>query len=240
MKKQFAVFNLDGSIVRKNLLEIVTSEMISRGQLDIGPGTQLIDFFNRYHDSEKITEINKQSIEFMFKNLRKGIDTEVYDKIIELSTKHALADTYLYTRELLQSLKNNNFFLIAVSNSEMKLVGSIAKSLGFDAWIGKYSFVENKKKLDGKYDILKQTNVEVINNLIQKFGLETKASTAVGSTISDLEFLNLVETQIVFNPSQTLFKEARSKGWMVVLERKDMIYGLMKQGDEYEIGRAHV
>jgi hypothetical protein len=43
----------------------------------------------------------------------------------------------------------------------------------------------------------------------------------------------------VFNPNQALFKVAREKGWMIVIERKDMVYGMIKEGDQYVLKQVN-
>jgi phosphoserine phosphatase len=40
---------------------------------------------------------------------------------------------------------------------------------------------------------------------------------------SDLPIFDLVERAICFNPTSGLYKQAKKRGWEVVLERKDLI-----------------
>ena len=40
--------------------------------------------------------------------------------------------------------------------------------------------------------------------------------------------------------NQALFKAARERGWMIVIERKDMIYVLTKDGDHYTVSTTNV
>ncbi|MGH3106097.1 MAG: hypothetical protein ACRDM3_02750, partial [Rubrobacteraceae bacterium] len=48
----------------------------------------------------------------------------------------------------------------------------------------------------------------------------------MGDTLSDVGFLEMVETPIAFNPNRGLFEVARQWGWPIVVERKDVIYNL--------------
>jgi phosphoserine phosphatase len=76
--------------------------------------------------------------------------------------------------------------------------------------------------------------------MIHKFDLDTANSIAVGDTSSDIPMFEMVSQPICFNPNQALFKAARERGWMIVIERKDMIYGLTKDGDHYTVSTTNV
>jgi phosphoserine phosphatase len=62
---------------------------------------------------------------------------------------------------------------------------------------------------------------------------------AVGGTSSDIPLLKMVDQAIAFNPNQALFKAANENDWMVVVERKDVVYGLQKNGSTYELKQSN-
>lgn len=243
MKKQFAVFDIDGTISRTSLLQLMVKELVARGKLDIGPGKQIETLLHDYR--QRIGDDNfgaymTKAVDILFNALPDGLRVEEYNEIIDAVVKASLANTYVYTRELLQTLKRNNFFLIAISGSEVKAVSTLARSLGFDAWVGQVSYVEEGGKLKGRVQTLKQTKSQILESLIQKFDLERRGSTAVGDTSSDISILEMVDSPIVFNPNQALFKSAREKGWMIVLERKDMVYGMVQENGQYVLKQVNV
>ena len=127
----------------------------------------------------------------------------------------------------------------AISGSELRAVSTFSRALGFDAWVGEVSYVERDGILTGELNTLQQTKEKILESLITKFNLETRGSTAVGDTSTDVGVLRMVETPIVFNPNQSLFKVARENGWMVVVERKDMVYGMIKEGDSYVLKQVN-
>lgn len=236
MKKQFAVFDIDGTIARTSLLQQIVRVLVNRGKIGVGPAQEienlLHDFRQRITD-DNFGEYMKQAVDIMFANMPKGITIEEYDEIIDVVVKTSLAHTYVYTRQLIQSLKHNNYFLISISGSEMRAVATFSKALGFDAWVGQVNYVNDGKRLTGEVQSLGQPKDKILDAIINKFQLETKGSMAVGDTSTDVPILNKVENPIVFNPNQALFKEARDKGWMVVIERKNMVYGMVKENDKY-------
>lgn len=242
MRKQFAVFDIDGTISRTSLLQLMVRELVTRGKLDIGTGKQiemmLHDYRQRIGD-DNFGDYMKQAVDMMFKAMPDGLRIEDYNEITDAIVKMSLSNTYVYTRELLQTLKRNNFFLIAISGSEVKAVSTLARSLGFDAWVGEVNYVETNGKLNGQIKALTQSKAEILHTIIKKFDLNEKGSTAVGDTSSDISVLEMVDSPIVFNPNQALFKVAREKGWMIVLERKDMVYGMVQENGQYVLKQVN-
>lgn len=242
MKKQFAVFDIDGTISRTSLLQLMVRELVTRGKLDIGTGKQiemmLHDYRQRIGD-DNFGDYMKQAVDMMFKAMPDGLRIEDYNEITDAIVKMSLSNTYVYTRELLQTLKRNNFFLIAISGSEVKAVSTLARSLGFDAWVGEVNYIETNGKLNGQIKALTQSKAEILRTIIKKFDLNEKGSTAVGDTSSDISVLEMVDSPIVFNPNQALFKVAREKGWMIVLERKDMVYGMVQENGQYVLKQVN-
>lgn len=50
--------------------------------------------------------------------------------------------------------------------------------------------------------------------------------------------LSVTERPIAFNPNAALYDEAQKHGWKIVLERKNMIYEMDKNGEGYVVTNA--
>jgi HAD superfamily phosphoserine phosphatase-like hydrolase len=243
MKKQFAVFDIDGTIARTSLLQQVVRVLVNRGKIDISPAEQienLVHDFRQRTADDNFGEYMKRAVDIMFQSMPKGLTLEEYDEIIDVAVKTSLTHTYVYTRQLIQTLKHNNFFLISISGSELRAVSTFSKALGFDAWVGQVQYKNDGKRLTGEVQALGQPKDKILQTIIKKFDLDTKGSMAVGDTSSDVSLLQMVESPICFNPNQALFKVAREKGWMVVLERKDMVYGMTQENGQYVLKQVNV
>jgi len=242
-KKQYAVFDIDGVITRRSLLQLTVNELVARGKIDIGPGQNIelmLHNFRQRVSTENYGDYMRKITENLFASMPNGLRVEEYDAIVDIVVKKALADTYVYTRELIATLKRNNFFLIAISGAELKPVSTLSRALGFDAWVGEATFTPDESgKLSGGVQILTQSKAQILQAIVQKFGLQSSGSTAVGDTTSDIEVLAMVESPIVFNPNQELFKTAREKKWMVVLEQKDMVYGMVNENGQYVLKQVN-
>ena len=243
MKKQYAVFDIDGTIARTSLLQQMIRVLVSRGKLGVGPAqkieTMLHDFRQRIADDD-FGDYMKKAVDIMFESMPKGMTIEEYNEIIDVVVKTSLTHTYVYTRQLVQTLKRNNFFLIAISGSEKHIVGTFAQAMGFDAWVGQVEYLNDSKKLTGEVRPLGQPKDKILDAIIHKFQLENRGSMAVGDTSSDISLLEKVESPIVFNPNQALFTVAREKGWMIVIERKDMVYGMSQENGQYVLKTVNV
>ena len=237
MSKQYAVFDVDGTITRTGLFQLFVRELVARELLAPAAGREIELMLHAYHqraDEQKRAEYIHPIVERLLSSLQKSLNNQEYGEIVDAVTKSALQNTFVYTRELITTLKKNGFFLIALSEAETQLVAKLSSALGFNAWAGETTFTADKKgNFTGQSQNVAQTKVEILQAVVHKFGLEKRGSTAVGDMAADIAVLESVESPIVFNPSQELFKVAREKNWMIVIERKDMVYGLVKEGNTY-------
>ena len=243
MGKKFAVFDIDGTIARTSLLQQLVKVLVSHGKIDIGPAqqieTMLHDFRQRIADDD-FGSYMKKAVDIMFESMPNGITIEEYNEIIDIVVKMSLTHTYVYSLQLIQTLKHNNFFLISISGSEMRIVSTFSKALGFDAWVGQVQYLDDGNKLTGEVRTLGQPKDAILQTLVKKFDLDTEGSMAIGDTSSDITLLSMVDNPVVFNPNQSLFKVAKDKGWMTVIERKDMIYGLSFENGQYVLKQVNV
>ncbi len=242
-KRKFAVFDIDGTIARTSLLQQMVRVLVGYGRLDIGTAQNIESLL---HDSrQRIADDSfgsymKQAVDMMFTNMPKSMSLHDYDQIINAVVKNSISHTYVYTRQLIQTLQQKNYFLIAISGSELRAVSTYAKELGFDAWIGQVQYLDDGKKLTGEVRALGLPKDKILESLIRKFNLTNDGSLAVGDTSSDITILSMVDQPITFNPNQALFTHAREQGWMIVIERKDMVYGLVLENGNYVLKQVNV
>jgi HAD superfamily phosphoserine phosphatase-like hydrolase len=243
VKRQYAVFDIDGTIARTSLLQQLVRVLVNRGRLDIGAAEQIENLLHDYRQriaDDNFGEYMKKAVDIMFSSMPRGLTIEEYDEIINVVVNTSLSHTYVYTRQLIKTLKKSNFFLIAISGSELRAVSAFSRGLGFDAWVGQVQYMNDGHKLNGQIQALGQPKDKILQTLITKFDLNPNGSMAVGDTSSDISVLSMVENPICFNPNQALFKVAREKNWMVVIERKDMVYGMVQENGQYVLKQVNV
>ncbi|MDQ3094140.1 MAG: HAD-IB family phosphatase [bacterium] len=242
-KKPYAVFDIDGTIARNSLLQLIVRELANRGHVRLATAISIEKMLNDYRlriADDNFGSYMKRAVDMLFQDMPEGLRVEEYDAAVQTVVSESITNTYLYTTELIKSLQAKGYFMIAISGSEFRAVENFARLFNFDAWLGAVKYEIAGGKITGKSDVVPYKKNDILRGMIHKFDLETRGSLAVGDTSSDIPMLEMAEQPICFNPNQALFKEARERGWMVVVERKDMVYGLTKEGDAYKVTQTNV
>jgi HAD superfamily phosphoserine phosphatase-like hydrolase len=243
MARQFAVFDIDGTIVRTSLMQLLVKELVNRGQLD---GPKAGDIERILHDGRQRIDDSvfgsymKQAFDLMIQTAGSGLSLSDYTEAITAVANSLNSTSYVYTRQLIDTLKKNNFFLIAISGGEQRAVQAIASTLGFDACAAGVYYLDDGKILTGEVQKFEAKKDAVLQAIISKYDLNTNGSMAIGDTGNDTVMFNLVSQPIAFNPNQALFKIAREKNWMVVIERKDVVYGMQMENGQYVLKSVNV
>jgi HAD superfamily phosphoserine phosphatase-like hydrolase len=243
MARQFAVFDIDGTIVRTSLLQLTVKELVNRGRLD---GAVAGDIDRVIHDArQRIKDDDfgsymKQAVDMLMKHSGGALKLSEYEESLEAVVHSLISSTYVYTRQLIDTLRSKNFYLIAISGSEQRAVEAVSKVLGFNTCAAGVKYIDNGTHLTGEVTSYGTKKDEILRAILQSQQLSTKGSLAVGDTSSDIALFTMVEQPIAFNPNQTLFAEARKNGWMVVLERKDVVYGLQPENGRYVLKSVNI
>lgn len=227
-KKKFAIFDIDGTIFRSSLLielvdAFIQENIFNREVIDIYK-----EAYKKWNEREGSYEEYIYAVVAAFNQNLKGVKYEDFDRV----TKRIIADNhnkvYRYTRDLVKELKEKNYFLLAISNSPKEIVEEFCKTLGFDKIYGRVYEVDRDGKFTGQglYEDKISDKAIILKHVIEKEGLIIDDSMGVGDTESDISFLDMVKIPICFNPNKNLYDAAKSKGWKIVVERKDVIYKL--------------
>ncbi|MBW3568650.1 HAD family phosphatase [Candidatus Parcubacteria bacterium] len=225
--RKFAVFDFDGTLVRWQLYHAIVDQLAKAGWVDEKSYRDVKDARLRWKTRESqdaFKDYEKRLIECYEKTLPKLTADKLESAINKVFDEHK-QQVYVYSRNLLSELKDKGYFLIAISGSHREVVELIAKHYGFDDWVGtKYEKIEGK--FTGKYQLAAAEKDIILNKLIHEHDLKLEESIGVGDSESDIPMLELVENPIAFNPSEKLFNHAKSKGWKIVVERKNVVYEL--------------
>ena len=226
--KKVAVFDIDGTIFRSSLLIELVNILIDR---KIFPNTADKEYEREYSawlNREGEYQDYIKSVVNVFMKYVKGVREEAMVEASMEVSKYHQNKVYRYTRDLIKTLKQDGYYLLAISHSPKPVIESFAKNLGFDKIYGVMYEVDPTGFYTGK--ILDEELIfdksKILSRAIDKESLTLDNSVGVGDTESDIVFLEKVATPICFNPNSLLYNEAQSRGWKVVVERKDVIYVL--------------
>lgn len=121
---------------------------------------------------------------------------------------------------------------MAISGSPAAAVQEFGKHFGFDKAYGRLLEIDKNGVCTGRvlFEDLISDKKKILKRAIERENLTLKNSVGVGDTETDISFLELVSRPIAFNPNKELFKEAKKRGWEIVVERKDVIYKFPARG----------
>lgn len=232
--KQFAAFDIDGTLIRWQLYHAVVDKLASDGKLGINAQKKLGEarmHWKRREHSEAFKTYELALIN-IYESALPVLEPKLFDVMVKKVVKEYKDQVYTYTRDLIALLKERGYFLLAISGSHKELVEPIANYYGFDDSIGT-NYSRSKGKFSGQKFLASKDKQAVLKALIKKHALTLKGSIAVGDSSSDAAMLKLVERPIAFNPDQKLLAIAQKQGWPVVIERKNVVYKLEKVSDRY-------
>lgn len=234
MNKRFAVFDIDGTLIRWQLYHAIADELAKSGHIDAETYASIrdarADWKQRKHeDSFKAYE---EHLVIAYRLLLTSLTVPRFELAAEAVFKEYKDQVYVFTRDLLKDLKKKGYVLLAISGSQSEIVEKIANYYGFDDFVGSY-YHREKGKFTGEFDLTVYSKDKVLSELIKKHKLTLEDSIAVGDSMSDLPMMKLVDRPIAFNPEKSLLAAAKKAGWEVVVERKNVIYKLEASGDKY-------
>ena len=240
MTRPFAVFDIDGTIIRWQLYHAIGDGLAKRGVIGPGAFRQVrearMNWKRRSGEELFLTyelELVK-AFDAALAGLEVGVLSEVADEVFDEYKEQV----YTYTRDLIRELKAKHYLLFAISGSPAVIVKKLADYYGFDDFAA-----TNYPAKDGHFLGTKELSIgkkpELLQALVAKHHTSLEASVAVGDSEGDITMLEIVERPIAFNPSKLLFRHAGKQGWKIVLERKNMVYELESRHDKYVLAQTN-
>ncbi len=240
MNKPFAVFDIDGTLIRWQLYHAIADALAKKGLIDAKTYQTIRDarmewkkrthgeaFIN--YQNELVIAYEKLLLDLSFKQFSKAVQS-VFDEYKD--------QVYTYTRELIKDLKKRGYLLFAISGSQIEIVSKIAKYYSFDDYVGT-AYTHEGDRFTGAVSLHLGGKHVVAKELIKKHRATMAGSIAVGDATSDISMLEMVELPIAFNPERKLFDYAQTKGWKIVIERKNMVYELEEKDGRYILAKTN-
>ncbi len=227
--QKVAFFDIDGTVFRSSLLVELVHALIAQGKFP----EEAIDLYAEEHEAWKNREGTYEAyIEAVVKSYLHHIKGVYYGDLADIGRQVVAVQrkrVYRYTRDLIKKLKQEGYYLVAVSQSPKSMLDDFCLQYGFDKVYGRVYELGPQDRFTGvvtdehlirhKATIVKRVfdhNPELIK----------EDSIAVGDSDGDISLLESVANPICFNPNQSLYNHAKRMKWEVVVERKDVIYYL--------------
>lgn len=237
--RKFAVFDIDGTLIRWQLYHATTDSLARLGHMDDELHKRIKDArmtWKNRRSGGSFADYEKEVIA-IYEEVLNSLTKKQSDEAIESVFQEYKDQVYTYTRDLLAQLKKQDYLLFAISGSQTEIVAKIAKHYGFDDYVGTvYEHVSGR--FTGAKTIGSARKDETLKSLVKKHRAQFEGSIAVGDSKSDIVMLELVEKPIAFNPERELFRHAKNLGWKIVVERKNVVYELEGENGKYSLAEA--
>src|ERR1035437_989516 len=233
-KKPFAVFDIDGTLIRWQLYHAIVDQLASDGFLDAETYDNVQNarrLWKERSHNESFHDYELSLIE-AYNHLLKQLMVSEFNKAMEAVFDKYKDQVYMYTRNLITKLKAKGYILLIISGSQQEIVSKIADYYGFDDCVGT-TYEHKAGRFTGKNDAIFTTKHIILQELIKKHNLQFKDSMAVGDSEGGIKMLGMVERPIVFNPSKKLLTVAQANNWTVIIERKNVVYELRPHNGSY-------
>ncbi len=226
--KRVAFFDIDGTLFRWSLFLFYVDRMVERGILPESIREEyedkLILWQNRDGD---FTDYVNTVVEAFENNLR-GVRVDDFLQCVQEVVDENSKKTYVFTRNFIKKLKDQDYYVIAISHSAKLALDKFCPMYGFDKVYGMMYEIDTSGRFTG--EILNENEIKnkasIVKRAVEKEKLSLKDSIAIGDTGADISMLEMVERPIAFNPNRELYEHAVSSGWEIVVERKDVIYNI--------------
>ena len=227
--QKVAFFDIDGTVFRSSLLIELVNSLIKEGIFPKEAEDNFADAYEKWNNREGDYKTYVDAVVDTFEKHIVGVH---YGELADIGRQVVARKqyrVYRYTRDLIANLKEDNYYLVAISHSPKTILDDFCYQYGFDKVYGRLYEIGPQDRFTGVI-----TNEHLINNkaniLKRVFdhndNLDRKDSVAVGDTENDIPILESVTFPICFNPNENLYAHARRMKWEVVVERKDVIYHL--------------
>ncbi|MGI0134008.1 MAG: HAD family hydrolase [Candidatus Micrarchaeaceae archaeon] len=235
--RPFAVFDIDGTLIRWQLYHALADELGESGKLDpekFAEVKRARTAWKKRKGSSTFDAYEQLLVDLIGRAIT-GIKVEDFKLACDKVMEEYKDQVYTYTRDLIRDLKGQGYLLFTISASQDIIVGMLADYYGFDDWGGSVYEIADGHFTGEKVVLRGKRKTTLLKELVTRHKATWKGSIGVGDSEGDIPMLEAVEKPIAFNPNELLFKHAVQQGWKVVVERKNMVYELEPGSGKYTL-----
>ena len=232
MAQRVAFFDLDGTFFRWQLYHELVFELKNREVFDAKTAIELDEALIAWQAHQQTWRDYEMKVINALEPTIESLETSLFEEAARAVVSRSGHKIYRYSKQLLDTLKQQGYFTLAISGSQQEIAEAFAEIYGFDACIG--ALYERK---DGHFTGQVARRVpgrkhEIIQEFLEANpSITLEGSVAIGDSGGDISMLQMAERPIAFNPSSELLDEATKRGWDIVIERKNTAYTLKKDSD---------
>ena len=224
--KKIAIFDIDGTIFRKNLHFELIDELSWMKVFPRQVRKKLVELYTDWLEHKGAYEAFRKALVALYAQYIKGCKKSDVLEASQVVVSFYKDQTYIFANQLIKELKNKKYHIVAISGSPIEVVEEFSRDkLHFDKVFGSVYEINKDDIYTGKAIFEPVTHKgQIVRQYVSENNLSFEESYGVGDTESDASFLELVDNPIAFNPNHNLKKVAEEKNWKIVVEKKDVIY----------------
>jgi HAD superfamily hydrolase (TIGR01490 family) len=227
VKGPLAVFDVDGTLFRRGLLPALTRRLVNDGVFPERVRAELSRDYYAWVERRGSYDTYDRLVVDLFLRELEGVTVADLQGCAREEVEAHGRRLHMYTRDMAERLKLAGYQLVAISGSPQEILDLFLTPLGFDRSWGTVLAQDSEGCYTGEVIHYPFKNKrQVLEDFLNDADLSLQNSVGMGDTLSDVGFLELVQTPIAFNPNRSLFEVAQRRGWPIVVERKDVIYNL--------------
>lgn len=236
MKKPFAVFDIDGTLARWSLHSSVVENLIKSHALTGEAYERMRLKYDKWRLRTHKDSYNDYEVAIVeaWDRLLSEVSHDEFITAARTEFEARKDHTYIYTKKLLQDLKQQGYFLIALSGSHQEIISQMADYHGFDLGIGS-QYLTRDGQFTGESIVPALDKGAALKTLVAEHNLDITKSVGVGDTAGDIAMLELVSHPIAFNPESKLKDRAIKDQWQIVVERKNCTYSLIPTANGFKL-----
>lgn len=234
--RPFAVFDIDGTVIRWQLYHAIGDALAQQGLINQQAFEQVraARMSWKRRSGEESFRDYEQALIRVYDQALKGLSVDDLSEAVEKVFEEYKDQVYTYTRDLIRALKAKHYVLLAISGSPDIIVEKLINYYGFSDFAAT-SYETHNGLLTGSKQLSIGKKAQLLKQLITKHQLTNTGSIAVGDSEGDIDMLKMVKQPIAFNPSKQLAEYASKQHWPIVVERKNVVYSLNYQDNEYRL-----
>lgn len=225
-KHKLAIFDIDGTIFRKNLHFELIDELVYMKIFEKDVRRELVQLYGHWLDHEGTYEAYRDKLVKLYEQHIKGCKQEDIVEASKIVAKFNAKRVYIFAKKKIEELSEDHLMLV-ISGSPIEIVAQYAKIFKFDAHYGSVYEIDKKGVYTGNAIFEPTLNKgAVVKQFVAENNITLGGSIGIGDTESDASFLDLVDQPIAFNPNMNLKRISEKRKWKIVVEKKDVIYEL--------------
>lgn len=228
MSRPVAFFDIDGTLFRSSLLIELVDSLLDAGIFPAEARDELAGVHQSWLNREGTYEEYIGEVVRVFRTHIKGVFygdlADIGREVVAVHSKRV----YRYTRDLINELKQDGYYLVAISQSPKTILDDFCRQYGFDKVYGRIYEIGPQDLFTGVVadEHLITNKASIVARVLEDERLTSDGSVGVGDTEGDIPLLRAVSRPICFNPNKALFEYAKRMDWPLVVERKDVVYEL--------------